>query len=58
MKLKKDIANGINPMDERRKINKERREKRHKRLGLQTELTFGHMHEKYAEYSRIYHEKS
>ncbi|WP_371220654.1 Arm DNA-binding domain-containing protein [Orientia tsutsugamushi] len=58
MKLKKDIANGINPMDERRKINKERREKRHKRLGLQTELTFGQVHEKYAEYSRIYHPKS
>ncbi|WP_342637846.1 hypothetical protein [Orientia tsutsugamushi] len=27
MKLKKDIANGIHPMDERRKINRERREK-------------------------------
>ncbi|WP_371219823.1 Arm DNA-binding domain-containing protein [Orientia tsutsugamushi] len=26
--LKRDIANGINPMDERRKINKERREKK------------------------------
>ncbi|WP_371218661.1 tyrosine-type recombinase/integrase [Orientia tsutsugamushi] len=58
MKLKKDIANGINPMDERRKINKERREKRNKRLGLQTELTFGQVHGKYAEYSRIYHPKS
>nr|WP_231103156.1 hypothetical protein [Orientia tsutsugamushi] len=56
--MKKDIANGINPMDERRKINKERRKKRNKRLGLQTELTFGQVHEKYAEYSRIYHEKS
>ncbi|SPR13651.1 integrase arm-type DNA-binding domain-containing protein [Orientia tsutsugamushi] len=58
MKLKKDIANGINPMDARRKINKERREKRHKRLELQNELTFGQVHEKYAEYSRIYHEKN
>ncbi|WP_371218378.1 Arm DNA-binding domain-containing protein [Orientia tsutsugamushi] len=58
MKLKKDIANGINPIDERRKINKERREKREKRLQLQNELTFGQVHEKYAEYSRIYHEKS
>ncbi|WP_371218904.1 integrase arm-type DNA-binding domain-containing protein [Orientia tsutsugamushi] len=27
MKLKKDIANGIHPMEERRKINRERREK-------------------------------
>ncbi|KJV76825.1 Arm DNA-binding domain-containing protein [Orientia tsutsugamushi] len=26
--LKRDIAKGINPMDERRKINKERREKK------------------------------
>nr|WP_064591478.1 integrase arm-type DNA-binding domain-containing protein [Orientia tsutsugamushi] len=58
MKLKKDIANGINPMDERRKINKERREKREKRLKLENELTFGKVHEKYAEYSRIYHPKS
>ncbi|SPR08478.1 Arm DNA-binding domain-containing protein [Orientia tsutsugamushi] len=56
--LKRDIAKGINPMDERRKINKERRKKRHKRLELQNELTFGQVHEKYAEYSRIYHEKS
>nr|WP_258230816.1 Arm DNA-binding domain-containing protein [Orientia tsutsugamushi] len=58
MKLKKDIANGINPMDERRKINKERREKREKRLKLENELTFGQVHEKYAEYSRIYYPKS
>ncbi|KJV72567.1 hypothetical protein OTSTA763_1908 [Orientia tsutsugamushi str. TA763] len=28
MKLKKDIANGINPMDERRKINKKGEKKR------------------------------
>ncbi|WP_269763908.1 hypothetical protein [Orientia tsutsugamushi] len=42
-------------MDERRKINKERREKREKRLKLKNELTFGQMHEKYAEYSSIYH---
>ncbi|SPM45277.1 integrase [Orientia tsutsugamushi] len=26
--LKRDIARGINPMDERRKVNKERREKK------------------------------
>ncbi len=45
-------------MDERRKINKERREKREKRLKLENKLTFGQVHEKYAEYSRIYHEKS
>ncbi|WP_410517964.1 Arm DNA-binding domain-containing protein [Orientia tsutsugamushi] len=32
--LKSDIAKGINPMDERRKINKERREKREKRLKI------------------------
>ncbi|WP_342638726.1 Arm DNA-binding domain-containing protein [Orientia tsutsugamushi] len=56
--LKRDIARGINPMDERRKINKERRKKREKRLELQNELTFGQWHEKYAEYSRIYHPKS
>ncbi|SPR15958.1 hypothetical protein [Orientia tsutsugamushi] len=40
MKLKKDIANGIHPMEERRKINREKREKRHKKLELQNELTF------------------
>ncbi|WP_342638317.1 hypothetical protein QU600_002033 [Orientia tsutsugamushi] len=51
MKLKKDIAKGINPMDERRKINRERKEKREKKLELQNKLTFGQMHEKYAEYS-------
>ncbi|WP_371219451.1 hypothetical protein ACA350_11775 [Orientia tsutsugamushi] len=51
MKLKKDIAKGINPMDERRKINKERREKREKRLKLKNELTLGHVHEKYTEFS-------
>ncbi|KJV75586.1 Arm DNA-binding domain-containing protein [Orientia tsutsugamushi] len=56
--LKRDIANGINPMDERRKINKERREKREKRLKLKNELTFGQVHVKYTEYSRIYHPKS
>ncbi|KJV54052.1 hypothetical protein OTSGILL_0259 [Orientia tsutsugamushi str. Gilliam] len=47
MKLKKDIANGIHPMEERRKINRERREKRHKRLELQNGLTFGHVADKY-----------
>ncbi|SPR14484.1 hypothetical protein [Orientia tsutsugamushi] len=57
MKLKKDIANGIHPMEERRKINRERKEKREKKLELQNKLTFGQMHEKYAEYSSIYHEK-
>ncbi|SPR03889.1 integrase [Orientia tsutsugamushi] len=51
MKLKKDIANGIHPMEERRKINKERREKREKRLKLKNELTLGHVHEKYTEFS-------
>ncbi|KJV93002.1 hypothetical protein OTSUT76_0818 [Orientia tsutsugamushi str. UT76] len=45
-------------MDERRKINKERREKREKRLKLENELTFGQVHVKYTEYSRIYHPKS
>ncbi|WP_371222666.1 Arm DNA-binding domain-containing protein [Orientia tsutsugamushi] len=58
MKLKKDIANGIPPMEERRKINREKREKKHKRLELQNELTFGQVHEKDAEYSSIYHAKS
>ncbi|KJV73865.1 hypothetical protein OTSUT76_2990 [Orientia tsutsugamushi str. UT76] len=53
--LKRDIANGINPMDERRKINKERREKREKRLKLKNELTFGQVHVKYNEYSSLYH---
>ncbi|SPR14495.1 tyrosine-type recombinase/integrase [Orientia tsutsugamushi] len=54
--LKRDIANGINPMDERRKINKERREKREKRLKLKNELTFGQVHVKYIiEYSSLYH---
>ncbi|KJV72719.1 phage integrase family protein [Orientia tsutsugamushi str. UT76] len=53
--LKRDIANGINPMDERRKINKERREKREKRLKLKNELTFGQVHVKYTEYSSLYH---
>ncbi|KJV70954.1 Arm DNA-binding domain-containing protein [Orientia tsutsugamushi] len=56
--LKRDIAKGINPMDERRKINNERREKREKRLKLENELTFGQVHVKYTEYSRIYHLKS
>ncbi|KJW07579.1 hypothetical protein OTUT144_0364 [Orientia tsutsugamushi str. UT144] len=55
MKLKKDIARGINPMNERQKINKERREKREKRLKLKNELTFGQAHVKYTEYSSIYH---
>ncbi|WP_371255729.1 hypothetical protein ACA351_00700 [Orientia tsutsugamushi] len=42
----------------RKMSNKEMREKRHKRLQLQNELTFGQVHVKYAEYSRIYHPKS
>ncbi|WP_050731364.1 Arm DNA-binding domain-containing protein [Orientia tsutsugamushi] len=46
-KLKRDIARGINPMEERRKINKERRDKREKKLELQNELTFKQLHEKY-----------
>ncbi|KJV54001.1 hypothetical protein OTSGILL_0198 [Orientia tsutsugamushi str. Gilliam] len=53
--LKRDIARGINPMDERRKVNKERREKREKRLKLKNELTFGQVHVKYTEYSSLYH---
>ncbi|KJV70242.1 putative integrase, partial [Orientia tsutsugamushi str. TA763] len=43
------IANGINPMDERRK------KKREKRLKLKNELTFGQVHVKYTEYSSLYH---
>nr|WP_041621053.1 integrase arm-type DNA-binding domain-containing protein [Orientia tsutsugamushi] len=46
-KLKRDIARGINPMEERRKINKERRDKREKKLELQNELTFKQLHKKY-----------
>ncbi|WP_371222452.1 hypothetical protein ACA351_11645 [Orientia tsutsugamushi] len=34
-------------MEERRKINKERRDKREKKLELQNELTFKQLHEKY-----------
>ncbi|WP_371218621.1 Arm DNA-binding domain-containing protein [Orientia tsutsugamushi] len=39
-KLKRDIARGINPMEERR-------DKREKKLELQNELTFKQLHEKY-----------
>ncbi|KJW03924.1 hypothetical protein OTSSIDO_0324 [Orientia tsutsugamushi str. Sido] len=41
-------------MKERRKINKERREKREKKLELQNELTFTQLHEKYIKVCSIF----